>query len=67
MRQRLTQFRKNEDGAVTVDWVVVTAFLVALGIAIIVGITGYLTTPDTGLVPALGRIIGSASSFLPKT
>lgn len=31
---RLKQFAQNESGAVTVDWVVLTAALVALGIAI---------------------------------
>ena len=28
-------FRKNEDGAVTVDWVVLTAAVVGLGIAVL--------------------------------
>ena len=32
-------FRKDEDGAVTVDWVVLTAAIVGLGIAVMVAIS----------------------------
>ncbi|MEM1064067.1 MAG: hypothetical protein AAF771_10600 [Pseudomonadota bacterium] len=32
------RFRKDEDGAVTVDWVVLTAALVGLGIAVIASV-----------------------------
>lgn len=40
-------FRKDEDGAVTVDWVVLTAAIVGLGIAVMVAISdniGAVTT-----------------------
>lgn len=33
MRKRFEQFLKDEDGAVTVDWVVLTAAVVGLGVA----------------------------------
>ncbi|MGR3661937.1 MAG: Flp family type IVb pilin [Paracoccaceae bacterium] len=35
MKMNLTLFLKDEDGAVTVDWVVLTAAIVGLGVAII--------------------------------
>ena len=37
-------FRKDEDGAVTVDWVVLTAAIVGLGIAVMVAITNNIQT-----------------------
>lgn len=37
-------FRKDEDGAVTVDWVVLTAAIVGLGIAVMVAIGGNIDT-----------------------
>ncbi|WP_306152753.1 Flp family type IVb pilin [Roseovarius sp. MMSF_3281] len=46
-------FRKDEDGAVTVDWVVLTAAVVGLGVAGISlvndGITDLATNIQTGL------------------
>lgn len=40
-------FRRDEDGAVTVDWVVLTAAIVGLGIATIAAVTdGSLTLTD---------------------
>jgi Flp pilus assembly pilin Flp len=41
MMNLIKNFRNDEDGAVTVDWVVLTAAIVGLGIAI-------LTTVQTG-------------------
>mgnify|MGYP001801264580 CR=1 FL=1 len=35
MTKLLNKFRRDEDGAVTVDWVVLTAAIVGLGIAIL--------------------------------
>ena len=37
-------FRKDEDGAVTVDWVVLTAAIVGLGIAVLVAIDANIQT-----------------------
>ena len=36
----LNKFRRDEDGAVTVDWVVLTAAIVGLGIAILATVSG---------------------------
>lgn len=35
---KLFNFLKNEDGAVTVDWVVLTAAIVGLGIAVMASV-----------------------------
>ena len=40
----LMNFIKNEDGAVTVDWVVLTAAIVGLGIAVLTSVSGGTTT-----------------------
>ncbi|MRU16158.1 hypothetical protein FDP25_12020 [Roseovarius sp. A21] len=39
MKKIMHNFIYDEDGAVTVDWVVLTAAVVALGIGILVGIS----------------------------
>ena len=35
MKTRILNYIRNEDGAVTVDWVVLTAAIVGLGIAVL--------------------------------
>jgi Flp pilus assembly pilin Flp len=51
-----TNFKKDEDGAVTVDWVVLTAALVGLGLLVIAairpGINAAATSINTGLTNA---------------
>jgi len=37
-------FRNDESGAVTVDWVVLTAAIVGLGLAVMTTVSGGLTT-----------------------
>ncbi len=37
-------FKRNEDGAVTVDWVVLTAAIVGLGIAVLTSVSGGTTS-----------------------
>jgi len=37
-------FLKDESGAVTVDWVVLTAAIVGLGLAVLTSVTGGTTT-----------------------
>lgn len=48
MLNHIKNFRRDEDGAVTVDWVVLTASIVGLGIAVITtvaaGATDYSTS-----------------------
>jgi len=43
-------FKNDESGAVTVDWVVLTAAIVGLGIAVMVSISG----STTGLADLIG-------------
>ena len=38
------RFKKDEDGAVTVDWVVLTAAIVGLGIAVLPSVSGGTTS-----------------------
>ena len=44
-----TNFKNDEDGAVTVDWVVLTAALVGLGLAVITVISGGINTAAIGI------------------
>jgi Flp pilus assembly pilin Flp len=50
----MKNFRNDEDGAVTVDWVVLTAAIVGLGIAVLTSVGGGTT--------ALGDKISSSLS-----
>ena len=49
MRSIITRFVKEEAGAVTVDWVVLTAAIVGLGIAVISTISGGALDHAAGL------------------
>ena len=42
-------FLKSEDGAVTVDWVVLTASIIGLGILVVATIAGGATDVSTGV------------------
>ena len=44
MIERIAEFFRGEDGAVTVDWVVLTAAIVALGVAAGIAVTGSTTS-----------------------
>ena len=44
MKLFFQNFRKDEDGAVTVDWVVLTAAIVGLGIAVLTSVSGGTTS-----------------------
>ena len=48
-------FRNDEDGAVTVDWVVLTAAIVGLGIVV-------MNTVGTGLNTTAGKLSASVSN-----
>ncbi|EAQ25331.1 Flp family type IVb pilin [Roseovarius sp. 217] len=56
-------FSKDEDGAVTVDWVVLTAAVVGLGIAGVAsvnsGITSLATAIETGVS---GQTVGTGAA-----
>lgn len=40
----IKRFNQDEDGAVTVDWVVLTAAIVGLGIAVLTSVSGGTTS-----------------------
>lgn len=46
---RIFRFLSDEDGAVTVDWVVLTAAIVGLGIAVITTVAGGALDHTSGL------------------
>ncbi|UWQ13375.1 hypothetical protein K3556_10470 [Aliiroseovarius sp. M344] len=49
-------FQADEDGAVTVDWVVLTAAIVGLGIAVLTSVSG-------GTTSLAGKISSSLSAM----
>ncbi|SMX22709.1 Flp family type IVb pilin [Boseongicola aestuarii] len=57
-------FLKDESGAVTVDWVVLTAAIVGLGIAVLTSVGGGTTTLADNVSSSLaGTSVSTASSF----
>jgi len=44
MLNLIKNFKNDEDGAVTVDWVVLTAAIVGLGIAVLASVSGGTTS-----------------------
>jgi len=60
MFQFLRNFRRDQDGAVTVDWVVLTAAIVGLSIAVIAIVGKGATDKSTGLGVAIsGHTLGT--------
>lgn len=53
MLKFLKAFRRADDGAVTVDWVVLTAAMTGFGVLIAVGISNAATDPAEGMGAAL--------------
>jgi Flp pilus assembly pilin Flp len=49
-------FRADEDGAVTVDWVVLTAAIVGLGIAVLSTVSGGANELATEIGTELGNV-----------
>ena len=59
----IARFFQNEDGAVTVDWVVLTAAIVGLGIGVIATVSQGALHQSTGVGAHLGsRDVGLPSS-----
>ena len=52
----LKRFKKDEDGAVTVDWVVLTAAVVGLGIVVM----GFISPAVSNLASSIGTEIEAA-------
>ena len=59
MKNKFSQFLRDENGAVTVDWVVLTAAVVALGVG--VGIT--MTNGTTALSDNIWTYMDSLDLF----
>jgi hypothetical protein len=49
MKQTLTNFAADEDGAVTIDWVVLSAIVIGLGMVVLVPVA-FSTTSSTTVV-----------------
>ena len=57
----IKNFRNDESGAVTVDWVVLTAAIVGLGIAVMASVSGGVQTLGTGISTNLATDAAGAS------
>ena len=60
MMNFIKNFRKDEDGAVTVDWVVLTAAVVALAGAAYTSISGGTSTLTSNISTEIGGITPDA-------
>ena len=49
MRTFLRRLREDEDGAVTVDWVVLTAGIVGMTLVVVAGLVSAATDPADGV------------------
>ncbi|MFY0682831.1 MAG: pilus assembly protein [Thalassovita sp.] len=58
----IKNFRKDEDGAVTVDWVVLTAAIVGLGIAAVSTVSTGIDTAAASLVTDLTTDVATATA-----
>jgi Flp pilus assembly pilin Flp len=56
MKQFLKRFRKEDDGAVTVDWVVLTAAMAGFGFAVATIITTAANDPAEGMGARLAEM-----------
>jgi len=52
----IKNFSRDEDGAVTVDWVVLTAAIVGLGIAVLTSVSGGTTSLADKISSELGTM-----------
>ncbi len=59
----LKSFKNDEAGAVTVDWVVLTAAIVGLGLVVMTTVSGGLGTAASGIVTDLSATQASAQSL----
>ena len=53
----INSFRADEDGAVTVDWVVLTAAIVGLGIAVLASVRSGANSMGDGVQSELSRAV----------
>ena len=59
----IKNFRNDEDGAVTVDWVVLTAALVGLGIAVLAAVSSGLEDLSGDIEGELTKDVVNANNF----
>ncbi len=57
MKKFLNAFVKDEDGAVTVDWVVLTAAIVAIALAILVTIGDALNSTSNSIALSINSAL----------
>ncbi|QQA41642.1 hypothetical protein [Pelagovum pacificum] len=55
MLRLLTRLKLDEKGAVTIDWVVLTAAIIGLSLALIAAIAGGATDTSTGVGARLSK------------
>ena len=60
MKNLINAFVKDEDGAVTVDWVVLTAAIVGIALAIIAVVNKGLTNAASSIAKGLSDAMTSA-------
>ncbi|SMX43984.1 Flp family type IVb pilin [Actibacterium lipolyticum] len=58
----IENFRNDEDGAVTVDWVVLSAAVVGLGFAVLGSVKGGLTQLGSSISTEVGGITPDAGN-----
>ena len=61
----LKRFQKNEDGAVTVDWVVLTAAVVGLGLVVMAAIRPQIETLSGEIATRIDQATPSATTTTP--
>lgn len=60
----LNKFRNDESGAVTVDWVVLTAAIVGLGVLVVTQISGAIGEVTADMATAIGNTeTGTTDAF----
>ena len=63
MTNMIKTFASNESGAVTVDWVVLTAALVGLGLAVMAVVSNGVETLSNSISTDLGAIQPNTNPF----
>lgn len=63
MKTQLLKFAESESGAVTVDWVVLTAAMVGLGLAVMVVVSGGVENLSTDVAQELANAQPAADPF----
>ncbi len=60
----IKNFANDESGAVTVDWVVLTAAIIGLGVAVMTSVgTGAKSLADTTATALSGTTVSTAATF----